>query len=181
MDKTNKAPSLNAETQELINLHRAQLIGKIFNYMISLADIIPEEFNERIMDQAVASVERFNREVIRTTNKTNSYFDKTPKDDKLQDIATVVDIIARIGNEEDQSHYDDMLDIIVSTIDLVLYAKENRRTLHIGKVRALFRFVEKALIEDIKRKPSNVEYLKHKHKIAILLDPDEPLQSISVK
>lgn len=142
----------------------------VTNRMLGMIDTLPQGFNSNILKQTKEQLERFNREVIRTTPKTGTHFDKPPKDEKLRNIVTVVDLLSRVAGEETPHTYGDLVDMIVDFIDTVYYAEGNRKNLNLGKYRALMQFIIKEMRNDVDKVPSSLVYLNNKKKVAMLLD-----------
>jgi hypothetical protein len=166
--------------QELVELFQSKMMALVTRHMLDKVDEtqLPEGFNSNILKQTKDQLERFNREVLRTTPKQGTYLDKHPKDGKLTNLATVIDLFARIGYEESFHTYDDLINMFIDTLDLVFYAQRNRKNLHLGKYRTLLGLVEKELDADLNKKQSSFVYLNNKRQLAFVLGAEPEHEKI---
>lgn len=172
---------ITEKEQDLITLFRTKLLFLSGITMLDMIDELPKGFNSNIIRQTKQQLERFNREVIRTTPKQGTYFDKNPSRDKQLTVANMIDLLARIGYEESSHTYDSVADIALNTLDSVYYFQKNRKTINFGKYRALFELIEKELKADLAGEHTSLIYLKNKKQLALLLDPEVPHEEMEVK
>ncbi len=165
---------ISTKAQATIELLQAKLFSHSAELMLSKvpAEDLPAGFNQNILKQTMEQLARFNREVMRTTEKNGTYLDKTPKREKLINIVTVVDLMARIGHEETPHIYDDLVDMIVGVIDSVFYAQKNRRNIHVGKFRLLIEMIEKELRADVDKVKTPLMYLPNQKQLVWVLGFD---------
>lgn len=70
---------------------------------------------------------------------------------KLWDISAIDDLLIRIGTEEKPGFYEEFLGMLVSCLNAVLYMQENRKNIHFGKYKALFKLFTDEVMFDTNR------------------------------
>jgi hypothetical protein len=137
------------------------MMASIAHHFIKLVAEHPKyipEMNLNVVHQTLGQVERFKREIHRTTHDKHEkvYFTKNLKPEKLLDMATIIDAMARIGVEEHQGIYDEFLGLVIDLLDSVFYAQKHRRKMHFGKYKALFALISGELKRDVNHQPGQV-------------------------
>lgn len=118
--------------------------------------------NRNVIKDTGRMMDRMEREIRRTTHnqKLGTYLDRNLKQEKMLDMATLVDLTARIGGEENQEIYDEFLGLLVDCIDKIFYSQSNRRKMHFPKYRALFQLFANELKADVNHVPGQVFFNK---------------------
>jgi len=78
--------------------------------------------------------------------------------EKLLDVATIIEIMIRIGTEEDDTVYEEFLGLLVENINSVFYAQKNRKNIWFPKYKALFKLIGDELKADTNKLPGQVWY-----------------------
>ena len=124
---------------------------------------LPNGMNRNVLKQTLDQLNRCVREVKRTAIPHNPhYLDRNLKQPKILDLATVVDALARVGIEDSPEHYEEFLGILVDCIDAVYYAQQNRRKMHFGKYRALFKLLVDEIQADVNGQPGQLLFTNKK-------------------
>ena len=148
------------EQQNLLDVLRATLMVAVTAQSIEeLAESnqLPAGFNRNVAKQTQEQLERFNRELIRTSPKVvPNYLTKAPKVTQLNDIATIVELLHRVGVEENQAVYEEFVGIVMDCLWAVFYAQSNRKNLHFGKYKALFKMFTDEVKSDVNHTPGQV-------------------------
>lgn len=148
------------QQQNLLDVLRAKLMVAVAADSIGeLAESsqLPAGFNKNVAKQTQEQLQRFNRELIRTAPKCNpNYLTKEPKVEQLNDVATLVELVHRIGAEENNNTYEEFLGIVIDSLWAVWYAQKNRKNLHFGKYKALFKMFADEVKADVNHTPGQV-------------------------
>lgn len=148
------------QSQNLLDVLRATLMAAVTAQSIEdLAESnqLPAGFNKNVAKQTQEQLERFRRELIRTSAKsTPTFLTKAPKVEQLNDIATLVELVHRIGAEENHNTYEEFMGIVIDAIWAVFYAQKNRKNLHFGKYKALFKMFSDEVKADVNHTPGQV-------------------------
>lgn len=113
-------------------------------------EVLPNGMNRNVLSQTMAQLQRCIREIKRTVIPHEpSYLDRNLKKEKILDLATIIDTVARVGIEEAGSKYEEFLGIVIESLDSVYYAQENRKGLHFGKYKALFKMFSDEVKADV--------------------------------
>lgn len=138
-----------------LDLKRAAMMAAIAREFIAMVlsyPKLPEGMNRQIIRDASYHLSRFEREVLRASNRKkipNLYLDKAIHQSKLFDIANLIDATARIGAEEGQSVYEEFMGLIVDTISAVFYSQKHRSKIRFSKYKALFKFITEEVKGDV--------------------------------
>jgi len=84
-------------------------------------------------------------------DKVLGWLVRKPDESKSHDVARLLDMLQRIGNEEGTEEYDEFLGIVIDSIHSVLYAQENRKKIWFGKYKALFKLFSDELRADVNK------------------------------
>jgi len=113
--------------------------------------------NRNVIRQTLDQLERCVREVRRTAVPHNpSYLDRNVKKEKLLDMATIVDLVARVGIEENKDRYEEFLGLVIDCLDEVFYTQSHRRNMHFGKYKALIWLLTDEIKADVNGTPGRV-------------------------
>lgn len=152
--------STTEQSQNLLDVLRATLMAAVTAQSIGeLAESnqLPAGFNRNVAKQTQDQLERFKRELIRTSPKsTPNFLTKAPKLEQLNDIATLIELVHRIGSEENHNTYEEFVGIVLDAIWAVWYAQKNRKNLHFGKYKALFKLFTDEVKADVNHTPAQV-------------------------
>lgn len=74
------------------------------------------------------------------------------------DIATVIDLMRVVREEEGSATYEEFMGLIVSLLNSVFYAQSRRKNIHFPKYKALFDMIAQELKQDTDRKPGLFRY-----------------------
>lgn len=121
---------------------------------------LPPGLNTNVLKQTTEAMDRFIREVRRTVGKTGTYLDHVPTRDKNLDSLNVLNLLNRIGMEENQAVYDEFLGLVVDLLDSVFYAQKHRRSIYFPKYKMLFQLVHEELRSDVNNQPGQLHYDK---------------------
>ncbi len=147
-----------------VDLKRAVVmtsIARIFLEDVMSRKRLPKQLHPDITGPIRDGMKKL-EDVVRSMNPYKDqkmYLDRTLKQDKLLDIATIVDNMLRINVEENQEVYDEFLGMVTDVINEIFYAQKNRRKAHFGKYRALFKFFTDELHADINRLPPRIMFI----------------------
>lgn len=144
-----------------IDMLRSKAMGRILLSFLDVLDSsnLPESMNRNVIAQTRQQVERLDREILRVTQGIDRiYLTKAIKQDKLFDIALVMDNMLRIGCEENPTIYEEFVTLLTGTFDAVFYSQKHRRNLHFGKYKALFNLIKDEIEADTNKQKSAVLY-----------------------
>lgn len=124
-----------------------------------------QDYQERVPASIHNSCIRVSREVadlqrkiLNMTPGNGNWLRKEIKKDKMLDIANATELILRLGKEENPETYEEFLSLLIDCLDTVLYTQSNRRNIHFGKYKALFKLITSELKLDVAKQPSQVVY-----------------------
>ena len=103
----------------------------------------------KAMDAAIVSLSVFENHAMPRTKAAEQWMRKELAKDKLNDIAQIISLMARIGTEERPEIYEEFLNIVVDCLHAILYAQKQRKVLHFGKYRALFKMFADEVVADV--------------------------------
>lgn len=83
---------------------------------------------------------------------------QTLQKDKLFDIATIVELMAKIGYEEKQEEYEEFVGMLTDCLSAILYAQEHRKKIFFPKYKALFELMASELRADTNLQPGQLWY-----------------------
>ena len=170
------------QQQNLLDVLRATLMAAVTAQSIGeLAESkqLPAGFNKNVAKQTQEQLERFNRELIRTSPKTTpNYLTKAPKVEQLNDIATLVELLHRINVEENQTVYEEFVGIVMDSLWSVFYAQTHRKNLHFGKYKALFKLFSDEVKSDVNHTPGQVLFTQ---KGELFLRTSAPVHKPNIK
>jgi len=154
-----------------ITLHFLHLLMKESN--------LPEKLNRNVLRESEEQIYQLVRELRRTAvDHLPSYMDRNLENSKILDMATLVDIIGRIGVEMNDDVYEEFFGLVVDCIDAVFYAQQNRRNLHFGKYKALFKLFTDEVKADVNKQIGQVLYTADKK---LFLRTGIPVQSPEIR
>ncbi len=134
-------------------------IARQFINQVTKNKDLPTGMNRNVLKQTEEQLARCVREIRRTTPEHQSiYLDRNLKFEKMLDIATTVFLVARIGIEEKDDIYEEFFGLIIDVADQVFYAQENRKKMHFGKYKALFKMLANEIKADVNRQQGQVLY-----------------------
>lgn len=76
--------------------------------------------------------------------------------EKLIDIATIDELLTRIGFEEKDSIYEEFFTMVTKLIDTIFHAQEHRKNIHFSKFKGLIELIYEELRRDVNREPGQV-------------------------
>jgi hypothetical protein len=139
---------------------RAAFLSGVAGYFIKALLDHPAQvpgMNRGVLQQSVDQLNRCIREIRKNTlPHEQTYLDQNLKPGKLQDIAAVIEVLSRIGIEEDQRAYEEFLGMILDLVDEVFYAQKNRRKIYFPKYKALFEIISKEIRSDVNDQPGQL-------------------------
>jgi len=137
-------------------------ITKMFLVILQEYKSLPADFNRNILQQTIDQLSRFQREVKRCVPPPEEQIylnGKSPKRDKLVDISTVIDMMVRIGKEEQKDTHEEFLGLLVDCLDSVFYSQINRHMMQrFGKYKALFKLIASEIKADVNGEPGQLLY-----------------------
>lgn len=136
----------------------ASAVAKFCLDVVLAHDKLPEEMNRNVIKETAGQLARYEREVRRATHGKHHkiYLDKNLKSEKLLDMCTVLDTMARVGAEEHTDTYQEFLGLVVDLVDRVFYAQKNRKNIHFGKYKALFKLISEEIRRDVNHEPNQL-------------------------
>lgn len=179
--KTTSEP-ISTEQYSVVDQMRAAFmagVAKQYIQMLIPQKTLPSGMNRNVLKQTNDQLERFIREVRRTVpeHKPN-YMDRNLDENKLLDLATIIDSIARIGIEERSRFYEEFFGLLVDCIDVVFYSQQHRKNIHFPKYKALFQLFVSEMKSDVNKQPGQVFYSP---KGELFLRTAPPIQSPQMK
>jgi hypothetical protein len=104
------------------------------------------------IDDTVRAVRDFEKTVFSNTPRLEAeWLEKEIQKDKLSDVARIIETTLRIGGEEKAEVYDEFLEMLLDSIDTVFYAQKNRKGIHFGKYRQLFKMFTEEVKFDVNK------------------------------
>lgn len=123
------------------------------------------DYQERVPPAIHTACFKVSREVTDLQRKllnmlpgNGNWLRKEIRKDKMLDIANTTELILRLGREEKPEVYEEFLSLLIDCLDTVLYTQANRRNIHFGKYKALFKLITSELKLDVAHQPSQVIY-----------------------
>lgn len=107
-----------------------------------------------------------------------AWLERNLGEEKTLDVARLIDTLTRIGEEETDEKYNEFLGICIDVIMAIFYAQENRRNLHFGKYKALFKLFTDEMQADISRQPGQLWFREGKIWLRTS-QPDHPIKLTS--
>lgn len=180
MQQTSKVEETTTVEQQLTDALRAKCFAAMskfyINVLLDSATLLPG-MNSNVLKQTVAQLERFEREVYRTAPPhSKTYMDRAVREDKLLDMALIVDVIARIGSEEHRGTYEEFFGITMEMVDKIMYAQNNRKKLHFGKYKALFKLFVDEMKADVNKTPGQVLFTNQGELFLRTSTPQTPVE-----
>lgn len=139
----------------MMNIATAKLRG-ILNSDLPL----PDGMNSRVLQNTIDTMDRFTRESKRTIGKTNTYLDRLPHLEFVENASMVCDMLFRIGVEQNQAIHEEFLGLIIDTLDVVFYAQSHRKAMHFPKYRALAQVMIDEIKADVNRTSNQVQFVQ---------------------
>lgn len=178
MDTKNTQHVTDARAHVTLDQCRVAFIASIANHFIRILmkyPALPNGTNRNVIKQTHDQLEKCICEIRRTTvSHEPHYLDRNLKEAKILDIATVIDAVARIGIEEGADRYEEFFGLVVDCIDSVFYAQQNRKNLHFGKYKALFKMLVDEIHADVNGKPGQLLYSGSKKQLFVrVADADQ--------
>lgn len=85
------------------------------------------------------------RKILNKTDNQYPWLRKEIDKDKLWDVGALIDLMFRIGDEENNEVYDEFLSLVVNCLNSVFYLQKNRNNIWFTKYKAMFRlFIDEA-------------------------------------
>lgn len=153
----------STEAQSAIGVLQAMLLGRIARTFINdlLTDKqLPASVNKNVIRQTIDAIDKLQREVSRSIPKAIPYLENRVSRDKIIDIATVIELMVRVGTEERPAMYEDLMGLMVDGFDNVLYAQKHRKSIYFGKYKALYELISNEIRNDVNKQPSQVQYIQ---------------------
>lgn len=159
--QTLKVPKREAVgTGVLIDLLRTQFMSRITMTFMDeiLREGAPEEVQGKLSGAAIA-LHKFNEAVSRLMPKHDAtWLSKLPNSSVLYDMSLVIDLMAKVHTQSGQEQYSEFLQLIISSLQSVIYAQGKNKRIYFNKYKALFELVAKELKADTDRRPGQVLY-----------------------
>lgn len=155
--------SITDMEQQHIDMLRAALHSNVSLKLIR--DLLTDEHlpvgvNRNVIRQTIEHLERFNREIKNNCLPTRTFLSHNPKGHKVYDMATICELMMRIGCEEDTSVYDEFLGLIVDCIDTVYYSQQHRRKIYFGKFKAMFQLITAEMRANVNGEIGQMQYIQ---------------------
>lgn len=155
--------TLSLEAKELLNkdLLRVAFMSKItLNYLAEVLayDNLQSSLSRDALVSQVGLENLITSIQTVTSAKGNKWLEKELNKEKLYDIATLIELTARVGVEEGEENYEEFQSLIVDLLSAVYYAQQNRKNLHFSKYKALFQIIRNEVLADTNHIPGQVWY-----------------------
>lgn len=136
------------------DLLRTLLQSRILKmYMEELLEDAPDTIKNAGV-RVTREIVELERKILNHTDDQFPWLRKELDKKKLWDIAAVADIMTRINVEEKEEVYEEFMGMLIHCINTIFYAQQNRKTIHFGKYRALFKLFVDELHADVNQEPS---------------------------
>ena len=157
---------------------RAAFMAAVATHFVRMLldhETLPHGMNRNVLKQTVDQLERCVREVRKTAVPHNpSYLDRNLKQNKVLDIATIVDAVARVGIEDGGEMYEEFQGLVIDVLDAVFYAQQHRRKMHFGKYKALFNLITSEIKADVNGTGGQLFFSPKKELFLRTQAPDHP-------
>lgn len=132
---------------------------------------------KQIVERMDESIERYEQAVLETLPRSNAkWLENELEKDKLFDVASLIELTARIGSEENTEKYDEFLALVVDLLENVFYAQKNRKNIHFGKYKALFKLIGDELRRDTNREASQLWFRDGKLWMCAMVPDCKPVE-----
>jgi hypothetical protein len=98
------------------------------------------------------------RKILSATPRTGNWLRKEINKDKIMDVASVTELILRLGKEEKPAMYEELLSLIIDVMDTVFYTQKARKNIHFPKYKAMFKMITNELKMDVAGQQGQVIY-----------------------
>jgi hypothetical protein len=151
---------MEQQIEELISVqHKADLLRVLFHGRILKAfveELITKnpDASESIKNgtwRVMREMVTLERKILNATDNQFPWLSNELNSSKLWDISAIDDLLIRIGTEEKPGFYEEFLGMLVSCLNAILYMQENRKNIHFGKYRALFKLFTDEVEADTNR------------------------------
>lgn len=157
---------VQTNTEEQAALAVLDLLKTVFHLKISryhikmvqvnnlfLVDEDKLEDTDRLLHTLIKEIKRRVPEVTGA-----EWLEANPSPDKLFAAATIVEMISKIGVQENEFVYEEFLDMVVSLLDVIFYGQKQRKRIHFSKYKALFELIRNEFKADVNGQPGQLEY-----------------------
>lgn len=93
------------------------------------------------------------RKLLNKTDNQCPWMRNVVDKDKLWDVGALVDLMFRVGSEEEAEDYDEFLSLVMNCIKVVFYPHKNRRDIYFPKYKALFNLFIEEVQADVNKLP----------------------------
>jgi len=139
---------------------RAAFMAHIATHFIRILlkhEKLPNGMNRNVIKQTADQLERMVREVRKTAIPHEPhYLDRNLKQNKVLDMATMVDAMARIGIEDGGEFYEDFQGLVIDCLDSIFYGQQHRKKMYFPKYKALFQLFISEIQADVNGTGSQV-------------------------
>lgn len=174
MNQSKTQPQPTAEAYLALDECRAAFMANMSVHFIRMLlehERLPNGMNRNVIKQTADQLERFVREVRKTAVPHNPhYLDRNLKKNKILDIATITDLVARVGIENGGDQYEDFLGLVIDCLDAVFYSQTHRYALYFKKYKALFQLFVDEVKADVNGTGAQV-YLSPRKELFLRTNP----------
>lgn len=145
--------------QALKDMLRAVVMAGITTSMIEIVlqdEGLAKSVNRNVLQQTIGQLGRMEREIRAISKPTGYYLDKHLRQEKLDNIVAMIDLMVRIGVEEKQQQYEKFTDILMDCIWAVLYPQKHRKNIYFPKYEALFKLYAEEMKRDVNGEPKQL-------------------------
>ena len=135
---------LNIGKQLLLQVPQSMMTAEVYkakSFLISAVDDFALEVNSVV-----------------EVDPTFDFLVHMPSNDKVIDIARLLDTLIRIGAEEKTEVYNEFLGIIIDALVNTFYAQSHRKRIHFGKYKAIFSLIAEEIRRDVNKEPGLLWY-----------------------
>lgn len=176
MNQNTQRKPVTPEAYLALDECRAAFMAHIATHFIKILlshEKLPNGMNRNVIKQTLDQLDRMVREVRKTAIPHNPhYLDRNLKQNKVLDLATIVDTVARIGIEDGGELYEEFVGLVIDCLDTVFYAQTHRRKLYFGKYKALFHLFTEEVKADVNGTGSQV-YLSPTKELFLRTNPTD--------
>lgn len=146
-----------------LDVLRAVMHGRIFrNFLDMLNGLseIPYGIDKASIKTMMNQVNQFTNKILDKVPPTTAiWLEKEIGKNKMYDIASVTEVMLRIGKENGHL-YEDFLEMLTTCIDSIFYSQMKTKKLYFHKYKSLFELIANEMRLDVNGQPSQFLYMK---------------------